>query len=73
MQELGVKVPEWDHIRSSHDTVHLRSRLPEPFALDKVLAASPCFEACTTVSTLLLDTHTDLMHQPLCNVICGVA
>lgn len=36
MQELGVKVPEWDHIRAAQDTVQLRSRLPEPFALDKV-------------------------------------
>ena len=40
-QELGVKVPEWDHIRSSHDSHHLRSRLPEPFALDKVTHRAP--------------------------------
>ncbi|KAK9867224.1 hypothetical protein WJX84_011070 [Apatococcus fuscideae] len=40
VEELGVKVPEWDHIRAAQDTVQLRSRLPEPFALDKVIKAS---------------------------------
>ena len=45
IQELNVKVPEWDHVRASQDTIQLRSRLPEPFALDKVCRPSslhPC-------------------------------
>ncbi|KAK9852348.1 hypothetical protein WJX84_000277 [Apatococcus fuscideae] len=40
VEELNVKVPEWDHIRASQDSVQLRNRLPEPFALDKVIKAS---------------------------------